>query len=107
MSSRIEVEKMVVTEVEKREGRIAPFRDDIESENRGVEGENGVDLASSRSKSKMNSKMKDEAEKEVEKEVEKEGTAVGEEVLCVLLYFLRGTLDDRIVSTVLLYVLFE
>ena len=97
---RIEIEKKVEKEVVKREGRIAPSTDDIESENRGVEGENGVNPVSSLSHSRMKSKTKDE----VEKEVEKEGTAVGEEMLCVLLYFLRGTIDDRIVSTYCLLV---
>jgi hypothetical protein len=92
-----------VEEVEKREGRIAPSRDDIESGTRGVEGENGVDPASSQSNSQSTRKIKDE----VEKEVENESTAVGEEVLCVLLYFFRGTLDDRIVSTIMLRELLE
>jgi hypothetical protein len=102
-SIRKEVEKEVVEEVEKREGRIAPSRDDIESGTRGVEGENGVDPASSQSNSQSTRKIKDE----VEKEVENESTAVGEEVLCVLLYFFRGTLDDRIVSTIMLRELLE
>jgi hypothetical protein len=92
------VEKEVVKAVEKREGRIAPSRDDIESGNSGVEGENGVDPASSQSNSQSTRKVKDE----LEKELEIESTAVGEEVLCVLLYFFRGTLDDRIVSTIML-----